>query len=169
MNTALLEMIVDEEFVPEEIAEMGSLNHSYFQAKLTGLLLDFEEYIVFTELTLDVRNAPWDTLQVRSQNSLKPDICLYRSRILDLSADILQMTEMPLLAVEILSPMQGMQIILDKFKIYFALGVQSCWLVFPAIKSIAVYESADHFTMFSAGTLTDDIMNIHLLLTTLFS
>ena len=41
--------------------------------------------------------------------------------------------------VEILSPRQGYQEIMDKLDIYFAHGVQSAWVVQPASQSIDIY------------------------------
>ena len=55
-------------------------------------------------------------------------MCIYLKRQRNLQNDILRMSEMPLLAIEVLSPKQGIYDILEKFKLYFSLGVQSCWL-----------------------------------------
>ena len=42
---------------------------------------------------------------------------------------------------EILSPKQDTYDILEKFKAYFALGITSCWLVAPALRTVTVYAS----------------------------
>jgi Uma2 family endonuclease len=43
--------------------------------------------------------------------------------------DILVMQEMPKLVIEVISPRQGSFSIIEKFQAYFALGIQSYWLV----------------------------------------
>jgi Uma2 family endonuclease len=63
------------------------------------------------------------------------------------------MTEMPLLVVELLLPTQGTQEILDKFEIYLAAGIKSCWLIEPAIGSVTVYENLDTFKSFVEGNV----------------
>jgi Uma2 family endonuclease len=72
------------------------------------------------------------------------------------------MSEMPLLTIEILSPRQGIQEILEKFAIYFACGVQSCWLVDPITAIVAVYSSLQERTVFSAGEVVDEKLDIRL-------
>lgn len=44
----------DEEVAPEELADLGSFNHSYLQTKLAVLLFAFDQYTALTELSLDV-------------------------------------------------------------------------------------------------------------------
>jgi Uma2 family endonuclease len=66
------------------------------------------------------------------------------------------MTQMPSLVIEILSPNQGFNEILAKFKAYFALGVKSCWLVTPALESIAVY-SGNHYKPYDVAHDTEVI------------
>lgn len=65
------------------------------------------------------------------------------------------MTEMPQLAVEILSPQQGKEEILLKFAVYFQLGVTSCWLVDPVTENVVVYAVLDQHKTFSEGELID--------------
>ena len=51
--------------------------------------------------------------------------------------------DVPLLVVEILSPHQGYQEIMDKLDVYFAHGVQSAWVVQPASQSIDLYRPGE--------------------------
>ena len=78
------------------------------------------------------------------------------------------MTEMPLLAVEILSPKQGTYELLEKFKVYFELGVKSCWLVDPAITTITVYSSNEEWRTFSGSEVIDETLGIKLPLNKIF-
>ena len=159
----------DEEFVSEELAALGSYNHSYLQAKLTSLFFIMNEYTAFTELSLDVSHLEDDVLRAKFIDTIKPDICLYPARSLDVAEDILKMTEMPLLTIEILSPMQGVQTLLEKIKVYFALGVQSSWLIYPSVRTVAVYSSAKAFMSYSDGDVVDETLGIRIPLSDIFS
>jgi len=90
---------------------------------------------------------------------LKPDVCLYESPFgLSKPDDILRMSKMPLLTIEILSPKQTIDDILNPFKAYFALNVQSCWLVIPILESITVYsQRIENFKLFEAKGETEVI------------
>ncbi len=72
------------------------------------------------------------------------------------------MTEMPLLAVEILSPSQGTQEILDKFKVYFDAGIKSCWLIVPILRSVMVYSEAEEAQTFHSGEVVDSVSDIRI-------
>ena len=153
-------------FPHEETAEMGSYNHAMTQTNIGFLLKQIGTYSVFTELSLDTSRAELQNMPTRDE--MKPDVCLYPKRRLSRPFDILKMAEMPLLAVEILSPKQGIQEILEKFAVYFALGVQSCWLVDPITAIVAVYSSLDERAIFSAGEVVDQQLNIRLPFTEIF-
>jgi Uma2 family endonuclease len=80
------------------------------------------------------------------------------------------MTEMPLLAIEILSPKQTIDDIIAKFKAYFALGVKSCWLVTPSIRAIAIYSQPNNFKTFGMNDteMIDSVLDIHLAIQNVF-
>lgn len=159
----------DDEEIATEFQEMGSFNHSYLQAKLAALFFATGQYIALTELSLDVSNAELEDLGIELKDFIKPDVCVYPKRKISLTRDILKMKEMPLLVIEILSPMQGVQIIIEKFKVYFALGIKSCWLVYPSAATVAVYSSLDEFKAFSAGDVVDERIGIRLPVAEIFS
>lgn len=143
--------------VLEDRAAMGSYNHSGVQAKLAGLLIGLGHYSVFTELSLDIDKMEY-----------KPDISVYPKRGLSKPRDIIRMTDMPLLAIEILSSRQAMDELIDKFEIYFNAGVKSCWLVEPAIEAITVYASLLDYQTYGAGELHDRTLGISLPIATIF-
>jgi Uma2 family endonuclease len=102
---------------------------------------------------------------LKAKEELKPDVCIYPHSIgFSEPTDILKMLEMPLLAIEVVSPKQGIDDILAKFKAYFALGIKSCWLVVPAIKSIATYSQPKDFKAFNMNDteIIDDVIDIRL-------
>lgn len=155
-----------DNFHVSEAEDMGSLNHSYLQTKLGALFLMLNEYIAFTELSLDT-----STVQAEfpyAGQSIVPDVAVYPARQINLAKDTLKMTEMPLLAIEILSPMQASQLLIDKLAIYFALGVRSCWLVYPMAQTISVFSAPDQFHSFSAGEVIDEVLGLRLSIEEIF-
>lgn len=144
----------------EESGEMGSHNHSAIQANLTYLLKRTEKYSVYTELSLDTTTL--DSQKFKFKDEIKPDVCVYPKRGLVRPFDILKMSEMPLLAIEVLSPKQSAYEILEKFAAYFALGVKSCWLVDPLTAVVSVYPALDAHQNFTAGEVVDQVIGIRL-------
>ncbi|MEZ4866290.1 MAG: Uma2 family endonuclease [Caldilineaceae bacterium] len=160
---------VEDVVVEEEFADVGSFNHGYVQARLIIALGAFPEYTPISELSLDVSDIDLTQFNLRSRDELKPDIALYPKRGLSRPLDILRMAEMPLLAVEILSPRQGSYDILEKFRVYFAAGIKSCWLVDPAVQSISVYSAMNSWKTFGEGAVVDEALNLRLDLAPIFS
>lgn len=158
----------DEEVVPEGLAELGSFNHSYLQVRLAVLLSRLEQYTVLTELSIDTTNLQDPMLKAQFRHTIKPDVCLYPPRGYVATRDELKMEEMPLLAIEILSPMQGIQRLISKMYAYFDLGVRSVWIVYPTSRTITVYASPDRAQSFSTGELIDETFNLTLSLANIF-
>ncbi|OQW91853.1 MAG: hypothetical protein BWK78_03380 [Thiotrichaceae bacterium IS1] len=134
---------LDSDSANLEDLEMASWNHSAVQFSLLKSLDIPDKYVPRPELSLDLGTLDLTKLKIGAKQELKPDVCLYPAtrRGLSRPTDILRMTEMPLLVIEILSPTQGMYDIKEKFKAYFALGIKSCWLVLPEIENITIYSS----------------------------
>ena len=145
---------------PEEAVAVGSYNHAMTQTNLGFLLKRLGGYSVFTGLNLDTSDIVLNHIPKRDE--MRPDLCLYPKRSLSRPFDILKMAEMPLLAIEILSPSQGIQEILEKFAIYFACGVQSCWLVEPITALVIVYPSLYYRLVFSSNEVVDEKLGIRL-------
>lgn len=150
----------------EDTDEIGSLNHSAVQANLSYLLKKQGAYSVYTELSLDVSGL--DPQHFHVKDEIKPDVCVYPKRKLSRPYDILKMTEMPLLAIEILSPKQSNYEILQKFEVYFAAGVQSCWLVDPVTEVVAVYSTFEQPKTFSTNDVIDEKLELRLPLAEIF-
>jgi len=129
-------------------ANMGSLNHSIIQAQITGMLFNDERFTITIEPSIDISQIDLSQFGLKAKEELKPDIALYPHNIWLKRRDVLKISEMPLLAIEVISPKQGIDDILAKFDAYFAMDIQSCWLVTPALESITVYSQPDHFNTF---------------------
>src|SRR5262249_48345345 len=88
---------------------MPSFNHGAIQANLVAEFAQQRSFRVLSELTLDINGK-----------SYTPDLSIYPRTPLDLRRDTPHRTDPPLLAVEVLSPRQGTQDVLDKMDVYFA-------------------------------------------------
>lgn len=161
MYDLTLEHEIEEDEI-EEDENMGSYNHGYIQVRL-GILFDrLGNFTPINELSLDVSGVDLSKFDLRTKEEIKPDVCLYPKRGLSQPRDILKMREMPLLAIEILSPRQGVYDILEKFRLYFELGIQSCWLVEPATRVVTVYTSIYDWQAFANNEVIDEKVGIHI-------
>jgi Uma2 family endonuclease len=161
-----------EDYQEDEAQEMGSLNHSIVQTQIAGLLLNDKRFRVMVELSLDVSQIDLSQFGLKTKEELKPDICLYAKDQIKAhkSHDVMKMPNMPLLAIEVLSPKQGINDILTKFHAYFALNVKSCWLVIPPNESITVYSNLDELKLFDKDDeeVIDKMVDIHLPMQNIF-
>lgn len=133
--------------------------HSIAQKKLILALHEFEPpYTVFSELTLQL-----------DDRELTPDLSIYEAQEIDFWRDEVRMTEPPLLTVEIGSPTQGIQELVDKIRFLLDHGVQSCWLVQPQLRTITVYSGDMDSTTYSDGTVADPTLDIEVAIDDVFS
>jgi Uma2 family endonuclease len=162
---------LDEKISADEVEKMPSRNHSLIVGRITGLLFNDKRFTVMPELSLDTSPIELKQFNLHTKDELIPNISIYQKTI-DLSEplDELKMTDMPALAIEVLSPRQGMNDIIAKFQAYFALGIKSCWLVMPAIKSITVYSQPNQHKTFDINDdeVIDEMMDIHLFIRQIF-
>jgi Uma2 family endonuclease len=99
-----------------------------------------------------------------------PDIAIYPKLTFDFLDDELAMTEMPLTAIEIVSPSQSDHDIIKKINRCFNAGVKSCWFVMPGFQAISVYSSIGKYEFFTSEmTLIDNATGIELPLGDIFS
>jgi Uma2 family endonuclease len=123
---------------------------SRIQTRLTAFLVFHysKRFETFTELTLDTP----------SEKST-PDIALCQIEPVDFSCDEIKQKDPLLATIEILSPTQILQTLLNKTNEYFAFGVKSCWVVLPALKSIYVFSAPNQFEVYSHG---EELVDTHL-------
>ncbi len=152
---------------------VSSKHHAYLQANLIAALKKLPNYTVFSELTLQITLPSPDPVEENTSTGsacdYTPDVCLYPKQHINVfEEDIIRMTEMPLLAVEVLSPSQAAQVALDKFKVYFQAGIQSCWLVIPTAHAVIVYASPQQAESFNSGEVNDKTLNIRIPISEIF-
>jgi len=154
----------DEE---QEFADMGSYNHALVQGNLAYLLRLYSEYSAFIELSLNTSRL--DRQQFPGlKDELIADVCAYPRRSV-INLDILVVDEMPALVIEVVSPCQGLLNIVEKFQIYFALGIQSCWLVEPLTAIVRIYHPNQNPQTFSSGEVVDEVAGVKIPLAEIFS
>jgi len=138
---------------------MPSKLHSLAQKKLILALHEFEPpYTVFSELTLQL-----------GDREVTPDLSVYEAQEVDYLHDEIRLTEPPLLTIEIASPTQGIQALIDKARFLLDQDVQSCWLVQPQLRTITVYSGNMESTTYSEGTVPDPNLDIEVTIEEVFS
>lgn len=129
---------------------LPSLNHGQIQFLLSGALLPYrDDFTIASELTLELGDE-WIT----------PDLCVYPKLDIDYQQDVVRMTEPPLLAIEIVSPTQSTQEVVDRINDMLEAGVESCWLVQPATETITIFTGDEKLATVSSGTLRDPATEI---------
>ena len=138
---------------------MPTRNHGKIQMKLGVELCRYSaRFDVLSEPTIKVGDA-----------NRTPDLALFPVQPSDWRHDEYPILQIPLLTVEILSPTQGFNSIIEKLDTYFANGVKSCWVVQPAAKSLTVFHSIDDSRTFDRGVVRDEALEIEVNLDTLFA
>ncbi len=135
--------------LPEYELERGkptpSTNHAVAQLYLIAALLRYEkEFSILPELTLELDGQPF-----------VPDISIYPRLDINWRHDEIKKTEPPLTVIEILSPKQALDDLVQKAASYLEAGVKSCWIVQPVFESIVVLLPGDELKTYSEGEVTD--------------
>ena len=133
---------------------MPSIQHSMVQGNLYFLLrLKYaEQYRFMPELSVKV-----------DKEKHIPDISIYPSSLTYPAKDKVHIKKSPLGAIEILSPTQSLNELLDKCKTYFAEGAKSYWLVLPGLNGVFVFHAPEEYDFFGKDdTLVDKQLGIEL-------
>jgi Uma2 family endonuclease len=156
MDTQAIE-IIETEVVLEETM---SLNHARLTTRLTSLLFNAYEsqFNILTELEFEL-----------STGRYKPDVAILPQMTYDWERDIIRYPKPPITAIEIISPTQTMDGLIEKIRAgYLANGVLSAWLVLPAVRSIILYLPGLPAQLVSEGTLRDPATGVELELSAVF-
>jgi Uma2 family endonuclease len=158
MNT----LVAENAYEIERHKPMPSKKHAYAQ---TRLIVEFAKkyelkYVLFSELTLRLPNSFQDYV---------PDLTIYEVGKLSMTEEEVQVQEVPLGVVEIMSPSQSLEEMVGKINQYFALGVRSAWLVLPTLKNIYVYTAPQTYEIYrDTQVLKDTVLNIEIDLSKVF-
>jgi len=107
---------------------MPSLNHSYICIEIIKQLLENKDIQPLPELTLDIENGLTPDLSIFPRDQLKPNFL----------KDTIKFKEMPIIAIEIISPSQNIQDLLEKATSLVKAGVKSVWTIEPYGRTIFV-------------------------------
>ena len=138
---------------------MPSKNHGIIQMRLGIQFAKHPEFEPAGEVTLELFPGEPRT----------PDLIVNPRQPLDLRQDDVRPTAPPLLAVEIVSPSQGMQEIMDKVKFYLAHGVRSVWVVVPPLHEVAIFLPDGSRQSHHAGVVRDPAIGVTADLDAVFS
>jgi Uma2 family endonuclease len=142
-----------------------SKNHSHTQTNLTFALAPYRtRFSLMPELNLD----PGD-----GGRPVTPDLAIYPPLEIDFTEDEVRMTDLPLVAVEIQSPTQSPNDLVQKAKRLLRAGVRSAWIVLPPLQTITVFTGAPGDlaqTTYRVGeTLADPATGIEVALADVFA
>jgi len=127
---------------------MPNTTHSIIQSNLVFELRSryHQQYRMLSELTLDT-----------PPNGSTPDVVIYPYFAVDFTLEYpAKRSDPPLVTIEIQSPSQSLDEMVDKVNIYFAFGVKSCWIIQPRIKGVFVFDQPNHYQFFHHDDLLKD-------------
>ncbi len=125
----MLELEIPVEEKPGE--DMPSLNHSYLCSRILRQLFEYPSIEALTELSLDIDNGLTPDISVYPVNAIHPNF----------SRDITRMSQLPILAIEVISSSQNIQDILEKAERMVKAGVKAVWTIEPFTRAIFVTTS----------------------------
>jgi Uma2 family endonuclease len=136
----------------EEDLPMPSINHSIVAQNLGGLLFAFRQK-VSTHQQLNLNLGGWQTI---------PDLCSFPREDMprDWLSDADECHQCPSLVIEILSPKQNLQPLIDKARRYLQHGAATCWIILPAARSILVLPATGPSSTLTEGELKDPRLGI---------
>ncbi len=147
------------DYVADRGKPMPSKNHATLQMRISGSLFSryANQFTILPEVRIDINDSDYT-----------PDICVYPLLPFDSRHDEIQMTELPLTAVEILSPTQSVEELVAKFEVYFKAGVGSGWLVQPALQTIFLLTPDNKIAVFHDEPSADPTTGIEMNLSEVF-
>lgn len=132
--------------------KMSSLNHAELQSHLSFLLRSTyrKTHSILTELDLQFASG-----------KTRPDLCIFPKLTVNWTDDEIMVREAPLTTIEILSPEQSLNGLLERiYQKHFPAGVKSVWIVVPALQLISIWQPDRTQLTFTAGTATDPATGI---------
>ncbi|MGZ8218190.1 Uma2 family endonuclease [Methylomagnum sp.] len=134
------------EYPTQQTSEvMPSLNHSYLCIEILQKLLADETILRMPELTLDIEKGITPDISIFPRSQIKPNFL----------RDVVKFQEPPRLAIEILSPIQTIQELLEKAAGLIKAGVKAVWTVEPYGRTVFV-TTPEGERIFHGGTLETD-------------
>ena len=111
---------------------------------------------------IEASEAYMEEAAAREGVRVTPDISLYSKMEVDLTRDQVRATEPPLLAVEIESPTQSTQDLVDEARAMIEAGVASCWIVQPSLQTVTLLDAELRPRTFTEGSFEDPATGIEI-------
>jgi Uma2 family endonuclease len=124
-----------------------SLNTSKIQARIWIALHQKYASVFDILLNVDIQINEW---------SATPDVAVFPIQPTDFQHDVIKLDIAPLCAIEILSPTQILDDLIEKSEGYFLKGAKSYWLVMPRLENIYVFEQPYNYTIFRKNDILKD-------------
>lgn len=125
---------------------MPSKNHAFVQGNIYFQLRSkYSKFQILPEVSLELKTS-----------GKVPDLAIFENIEFTYSQDEIRVSQIPLAVVEILSPKQNLTDLLVKAHAYFEHGVQSYWLVLPALRSIYVFSTALESDVYTHKDILND-------------
>jgi Uma2 family endonuclease len=152
-------LAIASDYEIESRKPIPSKHHAIVQASIGGLLFSkYPNYWTLPELSISFNGE-----------AKVPDLAIYDKENFESEIEEIRTNQIPLGAIEILSPTQNINELIDKSEIYFQSGVKSYWLVVPVLKTIFVFSSLDDYAAYlKDDVLVDDVLGIELDLKLIF-
>ena len=138
---------------------MPSLNHAIIQGRLYQSFLRHPEYLALMELSLELVPG----------KCLTPDISVGTFGPMNLRHDVVRISQAPALTVEIVSPSQNLEEIIEKAEFYLANGVKSVWVVLPPLHELTIFLPDGTQQSYHTGVVRDPATGITADLDAVFS
>ncbi len=139
-------------------------------SKLHSLLTKRLCFILDNKLQGKLESFPELTLEALDGQPFVPDVSVCEVELADFKQDEIKRKTPPIAVVEILSPSQPLQTLVDKTNDYFSFGVKSCWIVLPMLQSIYVFHAPHTHEVYSHGDeLYDPNLDIRIPIDLVFS
>lgn len=140
-----METVALSAYEAERGKPMPGRNHAKVQHRLSVALSRYDEtYSILPELTLRV-----------GDQTMVPDLSILPFIEDDWSQDEVKVSDLPLFVIEIISPSQALADLLIKSEQYLTAGVPSCWIVLPALQTIAVLSPNQKPRYYTEGVVQD--------------
>ncbi len=151
METQVLETVSDYEL--ERNKPMPNFNHGFIQANLVFALREQygKQYSVVSEVSI-----PTGTTTVT------PDVLVFPKRPVNWLETKPELPEPPILAIEIQSPSQSIETVINKANALLEIGVKSVWLIQPALQTVSIFSKSNPPKTFVEGIVQDKISGIEL-------
>jgi Uma2 family endonuclease len=148
---------------PDDVQEdrpMPSLNHAIVCQNAGAQLYRFRDKVVTCQ-QLNLNLDGWQSI---------PDVCAYPREALphDWLADEDECKIAPWLVIEVVSPKQNLQPLLDKAREYLLHGVKTCWIIIPPARTVVVLPQSGPSKSFNEGVVGEESLGVTMDVSELF-